>query len=27
MRHVRYRNFFTADRNDIFAGLRTCARG
>ena len=27
MRHVRYRNFFTAERNDIFAGFRTCARG
>ncbi len=27
MKHVRYRNFFTADRNDIFAGLRSCARG
>jgi len=25
MRHVRYRNFFTAERNDIFAGLRSCA--
>jgi len=26
MRHVRYRNFFTADRNDLFAGFRSCAR-
>jgi ergothioneine biosynthesis protein EgtB len=25
MRHPRYRNFFTADRNDIFAGFRSCA--
>ena len=25
MRHPRYRNFFTADRNDIVAGFRTCA--
>lgn len=25
MKHVRYRNFFTADRNDIFAGFRSCA--
>ena len=25
MRHVRYRNYFTAERNDIFAGLRSCA--
>ena len=23
--HPRYRNFFTADRGDIFAGFRTCA--
>ena len=23
--HPRYRNFFTPDRGDIFAGLRTCA--
>jgi iron(II)-dependent oxidoreductase len=23
--HPRYRNFFTADRSDIFAGFRTCA--
>ena len=26
MRHPRYRNFFTADRNDLAAGFRTCAR-
>jgi iron(II)-dependent oxidoreductase len=26
MRHVHYRNFFTAGRNDICAGFRTCAR-
>lgn len=25
MRHPRYRNFFTADRNDIYAGFRSCA--
>ena len=25
LHHVRYRNFFTADRTDIFAGFRTCA--
>jgi gamma-glutamyl hercynylcysteine S-oxide synthase len=25
MRHPRYRNFFTSDRNDIFAGFRSCA--
>lgn len=25
MRHPRYRNFFTPERDDIFAGLRTCA--
>ncbi len=25
MRHTRYRNFFTAERNDIAAGFRTCA--
>ncbi len=25
MHDVRYRNFFTPERNDIFAGLRTCA--
>jgi ergothioneine biosynthesis protein EgtB len=24
MRHPRYRNYFTADRNDIFAGFRSC---
>ena len=24
MKHPRYRNFFPADRNDIFAGFRTC---
>ena len=24
MRHPGYRNFFTADRNDIAAGFRTC---
>lgn len=24
MRSVRYRNFFTAERNDIFAGFRSC---
>ncbi len=26
MHHVRYRNFFTPERNDIFAGFRTCTR-
>lgn len=26
MIHPKYRNFFTADRNDIFAGFRSCAR-
>jgi len=26
MRHRRYRNYFTADRNDIFAGFRSTAR-
>jgi gamma-glutamyl hercynylcysteine S-oxide synthase len=26
MKHPRYRNFFMPVRNDIFAGLRTCAR-
>lgn len=26
MRHPRYRNFFAPGRNDIFAGLRSCAR-
>ncbi len=25
LRHVRYRNYFTPDRNDIFAGFRSCA--
>lgn len=25
MRHPKYRNFFTPDRTDIFAGFRTCA--
>jgi len=25
MHHPRYRNFFTAERNDIFAGFRSCA--
>jgi iron(II)-dependent oxidoreductase len=25
MKHARYRNFFPPDRNDIFAGFRTCA--
>lgn len=25
MRHLRYRNFFTAERNDIFSGFRSCA--
>ncbi len=25
MRSARYRNFFTAERDDIFAGFRTCA--
>ena len=24
MKHPRYRNYFTAERNDIFAGFRTC---
>ena len=23
--HARYRNYFPADRNDIFAGFRSCA--
>jgi gamma-glutamyl hercynylcysteine S-oxide synthase len=27
MRHPRYRNYFTAERNDIFAGFRSCAAG
>jgi ergothioneine biosynthesis protein EgtB len=25
MKHPHYRNFFTPDRNDVFAGFRTCA--
>ncbi len=25
LRHPRYRNFFTPERNDIFAGFRSCA--
>ncbi len=25
MRHPRYRNYFSPERNDIFAGFRTCA--
>jgi len=25
MKHPRYRNFFTADRHDVFAGFRSCA--
>ena len=25
LRHPRYRNYFPADRHDIFAGFRTCA--
>ena len=25
LRHARYRNFFTPERNDIFAGFRSCA--
>ena len=25
MKHPRYRNFFPAQRNDVFAGFRTCA--
>ena len=25
MKHPRYRNFFGAERNDIFAGFRSCA--
>ncbi len=25
LRHARYRNYFTAERNDIFAGFRSCA--
>ena len=27
MKHPRYRNFFIAGRNDVFAGFRTCAVG
>ena len=26
MKHPRYRNFFPAERNDVFAGFRSCAR-
>jgi ergothioneine biosynthesis protein EgtB len=26
MKHPRYRNYFPAERNDIFAGFRSCAR-
>lgn len=26
MQHPHYRNFFSADRSDVFAGLRSCAR-
>ena len=25
MRHPHYRNYFPADRNDLFAGFRSCA--
>jgi EgtB-related family protein len=25
MKHPRYRNYFPAGRNDVFAGFRTCA--
>ena len=25
MKHPQYRNFFMPDRNDVFAGFRTCA--
>jgi formylglycine-generating enzyme required for sulfatase activity len=25
LRHPRYRNYFTAERNDIAAGFRSCA--
>ena len=25
LRHLRYRNYFTPERNDIFAGFRSCA--
>ena len=27
MAHPKYRNFFTPERNDIFAGFRSCALG
>ncbi len=27
MKHPHYRNFFTPDRNDVFAGFRTCPIG
>ncbi len=27
MRHPRYRNYFAAGRNDVFAGFRSCALG
>lgn len=26
MRHARYRNYFSPERNDVFAGFRSCAR-
>ncbi|MBL8309077.1 MAG: SUMF1/EgtB/PvdO family nonheme iron enzyme [Burkholderiales bacterium] len=26
LHHARYRNYFTAERTDVFAGFRTCAR-
>ena len=26
MKHPRYRNYFPAERNDLFTGFRTCAR-
>jgi EgtB-related family protein len=25
MRHPKYRNYFTPERNDIYAGFRSCA--
>lgn len=25
MKHPRYRNYFSAERNDLFAGFRSCA--
>jgi iron(II)-dependent oxidoreductase len=25
MKHARYRNYFGAGRNDVFAGFRSCA--